>query len=308
MAIDHRHCSLRPNRIGLAFIVLAIAMLLAAINYGNNLVFFISFLLISLMGNSAWQTRRQLNGCRIQTQAIPASFAGDTGIWPVVLTSTLNNPALTILVRDGGMEAALNRSVMAGSPTRCTLPLAPRIRGRHPAPDIQIGTNYPIGLWTARCRVSSPECPRWVYPQPRGHHPLPPAPNASEGAKPQRRIDDETEFDHLRPYVPGDPFNRLAFKQWAKTGLLVTQHREADSKMSGKYIIDYNDVPGGIETRLEQMALWIENLSQRRLSFTLRLPGHGDRVGKGDRHRQACLEALAVFRPARGAVAEHHPE
>jgi len=309
MAVAAKQCSLKPNWIGLAFIVLAIAMLLAAINYGNNLVFFISFLLISLMGNSAWQTRRQLKSCQIHTGAIPPRYAGEPGIWPVVLESALNNPAIAIRIDEDGAQAPLIQSVLIGMQVEISLTLAPSVRGWHAAPDIMIGTNYPIGLWTAQCRIVTPQTRQWVYPRPRGNQPLPCAPQAETTPQPaaMTTAQDDTHFDHLRPYVPGDPMSRLAFKQWARTGQLVTQHWVGTLGRTQEITLDYSRMSGDHEVRLEQLAQWIERLSQTQDCFVLRLPGQMERRGSGAGHRRDCLEALTVFQTPHTHVAGTRP-
>ncbi|HQT42747.1 MAG TPA: hypothetical protein PLD79_02050, partial [Halothiobacillus sp.] len=112
---------------------MAIAMLLAAINYGNNLIFFISFLLIALMGNSAWQTHRQLKGCDIAVRGIAARYAPRPGSWALKLDSKLQNPAITL--RAEGAEP-LVLAVSAGKSILVNLPLPALPRGRHRTPTI----------------------------------------------------------------------------------------------------------------------------------------------------------------------------
>lgn len=294
MRTSATRCTLRPNRIGLGFIVLAIAMLLAAINYGNNLVFFISFLLIALMGNSAWQTRRQLKSCHVSAKEIPRRFAGALGAWPLVLHSDLNNPAIGVRLDEVDATEALTLSVLVGVPTTVSLPLAPRLRGRHRVPKIILSTHYPIGLWTAQCRLSVPTMIQWVYPKPQGDRPLPQGTGPGSVTSTPHQAD--THFDHLRPYTSGDPFNRLAFKQWAKTGQLVTQHWVGEHGDDQNHILDYDRLGGDPEARLEQLAQWIEQLSDQNQLFSLRLPGQADQKGQGPAHRQQCLESLTVFR------------
>ncbi|ANJ66404.1 hypothetical protein A9404_02525 [Halothiobacillus diazotrophicus] len=299
MQASGRVCTLKPNRIGLAFIALAIVMLLAAINYGNNLVFFISFLLIALMGNSAWQTRRQLRACTLHLGDIPPRHAGDSGSWSIRIESSMTNPALTIRPLDDTPAPTLIRNVQAGVPCPCSLTLASRSRGYHSAPDVEIATNYPIGLWTARCRFSPSGVMQWVYPRLHGSLPLPGT--AGENKSPEHPNPaplTQTEFDHLRAYVPGDPLAHVAFKQWAKTGNLVTRQHAAESGIGREYVLDFNQIPGQTEQRLEQLAAWIVELSVHQAPYILRLPGQPDHPGLGAEHQRRTLEVLTRFRLA----------
>lgn len=298
MQASGRVCTLKPNRIGLAFIALAIVMLLAAINYGNNLVFFISFLLIALMGNSAWQTRRQLRACTLHLGDIPPRHAGDSGSWSIRIESSMTNPALAIRPVEDESSTALVRNVQPGVPCICPLSLAPHARGYVPAPDIEIATNYPIGLWTARCRFTPSTVMQWVYPRLQGTLPLPgTAGDDTSNEHPNPMPHTQTEFDHLRAYVPGDPLAHVAFKQWAKTGNLLTRQHAAEPDNGGEYLLDFNQVPGNTEERLEQLAVWVTWLNAHQERYILRLPGQPDLSGPGLGQQRLCLEALTRFRP-----------
>jgi len=302
---------LRPNKTGLGFIVLSVAMLLAAINYGNNLVFFISFLLMALMGNSAWQTRRQLKSCQIRTLHPTPRVDGEEGLWPVQIESTLNNPSIQIQAEQilaDPMQA--NRpqvtedkhqtlNLPAGQIQRIALPLPPLPRGRYATPDILLSTRYPIGLWTAQARWVTPPLWQWVYPKPSGDAPLPTHTSAANADNIEASLQSgDDQFDHLRVYVPGDALSRIAFKQYAKSGQLVTQHWQSSEVAHDDIILDYSALPGSTEARLQQLARWIRLLSTDHRPFTLKLPGEGDRQGGDVAHMTRCLEALTLFSPA----------
>lgn len=287
---------LRPNKIGFGFIALSIAMLLAAINYGNNLVFFISFLLLALMGNSAWQTRRYLKSCAIAPLTPPPRFEGEKGIWPVQIESRLNNPS--ILAQAGHAEP-LTLNLTAGQRVRIELPLTPMPRGRHTTPAVILSTRYPIGLWTAQTHCPSTPHWEWVYPKPLGEAPLPTnvQPAHAKDADVSLQSGDD-QFDHLRAYAPGDALSRIAFKHYARSGQLVTQHWQSSETKHDEIILDYNQLTGSTEVRLQQLARWVLSLGADHRPFTLKLPGEADRHGAGSSHVTRCLEALTLFSPS----------
>lgn len=295
---------LRPNKIGFGFIALSAAMLIAAINYGNNLVFFISFLLLALMGNSAWQTRRHLKSCQIQPLSPPARFDGEEGAWPVHIESSLNNPsihaqAITQTVNQAGEVEPITLNLIAGRTERIELILPPMPRGRYATPDVVLSTRYPIGLWTAQTRWASLPYWQWVYPKPVGEAPLPTnvLPAHAENADISLPSGDD-QFDHLRTYVPGDALSRIAFKHYAKSGQLVTQHWQSSEAIHDEIILDYGQLTGSTEVRLQQLARWILSLAADQRPFTLKLPGEADRQGADSTHVTGCLEALTLFSPA----------
>ncbi|ACX95576.1 DUF58 domain-containing protein [Halothiobacillus neapolitanus] len=287
---------LRPNKIGFGFIALSIAMLLAAINYGNNLVFFISFLLLALMGNSAWQTRRHLKSCQIQLLNPPARFDGEIGMLPVQIESSINNPS--ILARAGEAEP-LTLNLSAGRTELVELALRPMPRGRYAAPDVILSTRYPIGLWTAETRwVSLPHW-QWIYPKPVGEAPLPTNLLPAHAEDPDVSLQSgDDQFDHLRAYVSGDALSRIAFKHYARSGQMVTQHWQSSEAIHDEIILDYSQLSGSTEMRLQQLTRWILSLAADHRSFTLKLPGIADRQGADSTHVTHCLEALTLFSPA----------
>ncbi len=291
---------IRPNKIGFGFIALSIAMLLAAINYGNNLVFFISFLLLALMGNSAWQTRRHLKSCQIQPLSPPPRFDGEAGAWPVQIESSLNNPSIHIqAINQNGEAEPLTLNLTAGRTERVELPLPPMPRGRYATPDVVLSTRYPIGLWTAETRWASLPHWQWVYPKPVGEAPLPAnvLPAHAENADVSLQSGDD-QFDHLRTYVPGDALSRIAFKHYARSGQLVTQHWHSSEAIHDEIILDYSQLSGNTEMRLQQLTRWILSLAADHRAFTLKLPGESDRHGADSTHVTHCLEALTLFSPA----------
>ena len=287
---------LRPNKIGFGFIALSIAMLLAAINYGNNLVFFISFLLLALMGNSAWQTRRHLKSCQIQPLSPPPRFDGEVGAWPIQIESSLTNPSIHA---QAGEAEPLTLNLTAGRTELVELALHPMPRGRYATPDVVLSTRYPIGLWTAETRWASLPYWQWVYPKPVGEAPLPTnvLPAHAENADVSLQSGDD-QFDHLRTYVPGDALSRIAFKHYARSGQLVTQHWQSSEAIHDEIILDYGQLTGRTEVRLQQLARWILTLAADQRPFTLKLPGEADRQGADSTHVTRCLETLTLFSPA----------
>ena len=286
--------SLKPNIMGLGFIILAIAMLLAAINYGNNMIFFISFLLIALMGNSAWQTRRQLKSCSLTAQAIPPRHAADIGRWHIELSSTLTNPAIAVGLANHQPQIY---AIPAASAIELALTLNPMPRGCYPSPRVSLSTHYPIGLWLATRHFDFNTLPQWIYPEAKGHAPIPAGKNSHNqpGETATSPVSDE-EFDHLRRYSPGDPFNRIAFKHFAKTGQLVTQQWCSEHNHAAEIHIHFDEVGGSLETKISQITKWVLQLSTQNSPFTLSLPGQSSLNGSGEPHKHACLKALALFR------------
>lgn len=284
---------IRPRRFGLGLAIITLAMLLAAINYGNNLIFLIAFMMIALIINSAWQGWRALSA--VQTRVIPPGMraAGEPGTVSLELTSQASLPPLQI---DAGFEedAAQTALAPAGS-TTVAIPLPGEPRGYLPLPDIALATPYPLGLWTIRRRLS-PGVGQWIHPAP------------IEGIDRGRRTESDDSGDQaslegdptrLRGYHPGDPIRHVVFRHYAKTGQLLTRHPESDSERPDPERIDYTAFAGPRETRLSAMTERLMTLNRAQRPWVLCLPGEEDLTASTAtnlaQRYQTALQRLARF-------------
>ena len=135
-----------------------------------------------------------------------------------------------------------------------------------------------------------------VFPAPET--PAPPLPARStaqgEGARSGNGHGDPIA---LRPYVDGDPPQRIAWKAVARSasGDLVTLQRgEAEL---GETTLDWYELPASMadEARLSRLARWTIDADASGSRFGLRLPGVLVEADSGPAHRMRCLEALATW-------------
>ncbi|WP_322520414.1 DUF58 domain-containing protein [Guyparkeria halophila] len=296
---------IRPRRFGLGLAIITTAMLLAAINYGNNLIFLIAFMMIALIINSAWQGWRALSA--VQPRVIPPGMraAGEPGTVSLELTSRATLPPLQI---DAGLEeTAVHTDFSPAGATTVAMTLPGEPRGYLPLPDITLATPYPLGLWTIR-RSLSPTIGQWVHPAPvegidRGQR------TESDDSGDQASL--EGDPTRLRSYHPGDPIRHVVFRHYAKTGHLLTRHPEADSERPDPELIDYAAFAGPRETRLSAMTERLMALNRAQRPWVLRLPGEGDLTASASanlaQRYQTALQRLARFGRERDAQGFDHP-
>ncbi len=294
--------TIRPRRFGLGLLAITVAMLLAAINYGNNLIFLLAFMVIALMVNSAWQGWRLLKHLRVIGAQTPMRPAFETGELRVDLENRLDLPAVDMTCLDSPSSRSFGRELETtpvvlnpGQTTRIACSLAPAPRGYLPLPDILLSTHYPLGLWTIRQRVSLPGG-QWVHPAPvEGRH----RPHETRQSDSDGSIQYEGDPTRLRAYQPGDPFRHIVFRHFAKTGKLVSRTPEGVSTTVRPAVIDYDDFRGTREQRLSAItALLLEHVAHDR-PWQLTLPGEPlieARAGSGQRQaRRRALQRLARF-------------
>ena len=53
----------------------------------------------------------------------------------------------------------------------------------------------------------------------------------------------------------------------------------------------------GLERRLSRLAAWVLAAERGGVRYALRVPGTDIALGRGDAHRAACLQALALYKP-----------
>ncbi len=299
-----------PRRWGLGMAAVAMAMLAAAVNYGNNLIFLLAFLLIALMINGVWQGQRLLRPVTV-TSAGPAMRPAYTaGRWTLEIESRLSLPSVSVKLDDPDSETAL-ASLVPGRISRVELELPPAPRGYLPLPSLTLSTHYPLGLWVVERRVDLP-LGQWVYPAP-----VEAAEPPVEQATPNdgTRALDEGDPTRLRPYQPGDPVRHIAFRHYAKSGRLVTRRPEGETVADRPTVLDYDRFRGGREERLSAMTFLLDRHSAEGRPWRLLLPGQPPVESSGGSDpgaRRAALRQLARFGRARDAegfdVASRHAD
>jgi len=133
-----------------------------------------------------------------------------------------------------------------------------------------------------------------VYPHPDPTAGNPPAQSRSLSEEGIPIAGDE-EFNMLRPYRAGDTPRQIAWKALAREEELLT--KEFSATASSEFWIDWDEAPGGgLEERLSILCHWVLQAETFGQSYGLRMPGVSIRPGRGEAHRAACLEALALYR------------
>jgi uncharacterized protein (DUF58 family) len=131
-----------------------------------------------------------------------------------------------------------------------------------------------------------------VYPRPADStRPLPDGVTGGVSGRPRTGDDD---FAGLRAATPGDSLQRIAWKAYARTDLLLL--KEFASGTDAPCMLDWDLLPDlGTEPRLEQLTRWCLDADAAGRSLALRLPTGEIPLGVGPKHLASCLEALALF-------------
>lgn len=280
-----------PTSYGLLLMMVLIAIIIGALNYENNLGLVLAFLLTGILLTSLFQANRSLAGLNLQTGNKSALFANTVGSLEVLILGRENIHFKLTISTPGGQPVTF--PVSPGQPARGRLPLKPAKRGWLTLDYLEITSEFPFGLWLLRRRIGLP-ARLLVYPEPlTGPFRISSSETGNEGDQISGSgVDD---FLGLRPYVPGDLIQRLAWKASSRGQGLFTK----DFGAYAGTMLDFTwemAGPGDVEVRLSRLCHLVLKAKARQLPYSLRIPGHSIPVGSGETHSFRCLRALALFR------------
>jgi uncharacterized protein (DUF58 family) len=290
VTLDLRRIFIFPTRAGFAFLGLLFVMLIAAINYQNNMAFALVFLLACVFFVSVLHTYANLSGLTIKSLGAKAGFVGDSIPFKLQLSRHGGAHYYDISLSWPGCEKDLV-CLLENNELVLNLHLPAKKRGYLNPGRLLLETSYPVGLLRAWTWVAL-EFEAMVYPQP-----LPAdikALPASEGGEGEAMLaDGSDDFYGFRDYSPGDPLKHLFWKGYAKGQSL--QLKQYVGYREKKLWLDWDAFDGSIEKRLSHLCYWALKLEHNKQEYGLRLPGQEIVPAMGGAHQLLVLRALALF-------------
>ncbi len=297
ITLDQRRVFIFPSRAGLFFLGALLVMLIAAINYQNNMAFTLVFFLFSLFMVAILHTFSNLSGLTLEGLRARPTFAGEVAEFDLQLRRAGRRHYHSIKLGWTDQPQALTSLV-----TELIVPVklfhaAPKRGWLRPA-RLRVQTEYPLGLLRAWTWIDL-DLAAVVYPQPlAGPRPL----GASEGAPSgdsQWRTGSE-DFYGFRPYRAGDNLRHVLWRAYARGQALQTKQFVELQVQS--HWLRFSDVDGDREQRLSLLCYWVLELHRQEQPFGLELPGERLAVGTGEAHRERALRLLALFGKSNGAA------
>jgi uncharacterized protein (DUF58 family) len=288
--IGRRRIYILPTRFGLVLALMIVAMLIASLNYNNNLALGFAFLMASVVLVGMHHCHRNLLGLSVDTGGDCDTFAG----MPAALEFVLANPSgidrydIEIRCSDAATATAAVRAAHR-SPVTVALPTAGR--GRSELPQFELATRYPFGWFRAWTYVQSPLV-IYAAPAPQGRR-LPPSARTNLGDAASAESSGEEDWAGLRAYVPGMPLKHMAWKTLARGREAAVRHYT--SAAAAPEWLEWSLLEGvEAEERLSQLCRWVLDADAAHRAYGLRLPGIEIAPALGTAHRLACLRALAT--------------
>jgi uncharacterized protein (DUF58 family) len=285
-----------PGLIGVFYFALVALMFVTAINYQNNLLFSFSCLLVSVFITTIAFTYKNLSGLTIKSGNCDPVFEGEKATIKIDLSVPIGSAKQGINIGFSAERSYEVNQVDSSMPALLSC-LAPK-RGLLKVPRFTLFSHYPLGLL---------RCWTWikldfnvlVYPKPH-FKPFKLSSNTNgdelEYSEVTQLIKGQTadDFYGFKTYQPGDSLKHVAWRQYAKTGQLLT--KEFSSVQGTTHFIDWNSLVGmGSEDRLQILCGWVLTAHDEAMEYGLILPNQKIPVGSGEPHKKICLEALALY-------------
>lgn len=300
ITLDQRRIFIFPSRVGFFFFACLAVMLVAAINYENNMSYALTFLLATLFVVAVLHSYANLSGLTLGALRAGEGFPGQLVPFPVALACSNRRGHHALWLGFEGEPRSVLASVEPGEGTAITLYAAAGERGPFSPGRLRVESTYPLGLL---------RCWTWVdldleglaYPRPRPY----PEPQGGAAGAPlaaMRARVGEDEFFGLRDYRPGDRPRQVYWKGLAR-GQSLQSKQYVDTGVAPDWL-DWEAFPGAAdERRLSYLCQQCLDLHRRGRRFGLRLPGNQLAAGSGDGQRDRVLRVLARFRaPAAGTA------
>jgi uncharacterized protein (DUF58 family) len=292
---------LRPTGLWLLFGPILGCMWLAAVNYSNNLVYGILYLVASLTFISIFYTWRNLRFLEVRHVRVHPAFAGGEVRVEIHLENPGRSPVYSLyfsrldagttrrgspLVLPGGGGLRVN----GGDSVSASLFFPTGRRGIYRLDSLLVRTAYPFGLLVASFRLPV-GADYFVYPEAAGTASLPELRATGEsGLALSRKPGDD--FAGVRPHLRGESLRHVDWKAYARgRPLSVKQFTGEDGTQLWLDADDLAELP--LESRLSQLALWVVNAEKEDIPYALRLGHTTVTLGLGEEQARRALELLA---------------
>ncbi len=281
-----------PTRLGVAYAVMVVAMVAGGLNYSNNLALGLAFLLVGVGFVAMHHCHGTLAGLELRLLATEPAFAGQAVRFRLLLENRASAPRPGIEVSPDKAVPAQVVDVPPSATATAVIALHAERRGYVRLERFVLATRHPLGLFRAWA-VVHPGYSAIAWPQPAERGRPPPGVETDTGGA-QDHAKGDQDFTGLKPYQPGDPLRRIAWKAYARGRGLHTKQYGGTDVVS--HVFDWDSLPGlAVEARLSQLCRWVLDAHASGEAFGLRLPGLVIEANIGTGQRQRCLDALALF-------------
>lgn len=297
--------TLKVTPAGRVYLVVSVGVGLGALNTGNNLLYLLLGLLLSLIILSGVLSERTIRDLKVRRLLPDACHAGD----PFALRYQVDRGrgagfALTLAEAEGELAGGCGVPfVEAGKPQLARATCTAARRGPLRLSGIKVATRWPFGLFV-KARVIPQEDLLLVFPR-RGFSCDPPSEHegrrAGDGGNPQKR-DGTGDVLGLRELLPFESARGVHWVKSASAGKLLKVEREREERRQYTLEVKGGQSPKELDRACEEAAALATRLLARGDEVGLTTPALALRPGTGPGHERRIMTALAWvgFEPGEG--------
>ncbi|HVO32093.1 MAG TPA: DUF58 domain-containing protein [bacterium] len=221
---------LRPTRVGTFFLVGVLAVGVAAVNTGNNLLYFVLGMFLAAIVVSGILSERNLRGLKLGRSAVSTATAGEPATMAFVVSRERRGlPAVALSLHDydpeemraDGPDVRFARVDSFATRRKLYARVFPR-RGVRVLTEVEVATVYPFGLFRKSRRLDlvsevrvRPRVPAIDLPAEFGGN--------EQGQASQARRGEGLDLFGLRDHSGGDDARRIHWRASARSGKIVVK-------------------------------------------------------------------------------------
>ncbi|HEY9030182.1 MAG TPA: DUF58 domain-containing protein [Kangiella sp.] len=291
VTLRQRNIYILPTRYGWLMLMILILILVASINYQNNMGFMAGFVLLAIGMLSVFYTYRNIRGLRIRALKPQSAYVGQKCAFPVVFFNSSSSYRSSIGI--GVSKKKVHYfDVEPQSNTLFHVNIKAGRRGLLKPERFVCTSIFPFGIFQAwswfkptHAALIYPkpiECPQVLAPQSQGQE---------QGAFAQKGSED---FYSLRDYQSGDPIKQVMWKAFARERGLLT--KEFEEQVGEQHLLTWESVSQyDKELAISYLTDAVIKAEQAGTLYGLELPHTLIGKGQGAEHLHQCLSALALM-------------
>jgi uncharacterized protein (DUF58 family) len=289
--LDQRRIFIFPTRAGVLYFGLLGLLLVTAINYQNNAIYLLTFLLVGQFVVAILATYSNLAGLNVRKASHSAGFAGDRVTFRLALKRKPEKKYFSIRAGWPGQSMTTTTLDLQIETIVELYHEAPR-RGLLRPRRLLLETVYPFGLLRAWTWLDL-NMESWVYPRPRMVQPLPVI-EQDKGVGDRPSFQQQDEFSNIRPWRKDDAPRQILWKAYAKQQPMMTM--EFTESMLKQVWLDESVTSGSsLEDRLSALCYGALQLSRQDVLYGIRVGNLEIAPAEGDEHLHRVLSMLARY-------------
>ena len=288
--IDTRNLYILPTAFGWAYGVLVVMLLIGGINYQNNMIFLLTFMLALIGMVSACEAHGNILNLKIKFIAADDTFAGSE-TRASILFSADQQSRFGLYAKFKNQRNTHLGHIPIDEAT-FSIPVTQLTRGYFPLPPLIISSVYPFGIFRVWSYVFFDEHV-YVYPLAKETGYWPPPDNNEQGNK-SHSVGDDEYYDLKSVETPWADPKLIAWKIAAKgQGWFI---KRMHSHEVDYWLFKLSNLTGhDIELKLSHLCYWLQTAEANNKIYALDINDTIIPYSHGKEHLQQCLRQLAVY-------------